>query len=524
MTSATDMPFGDACFASREELDAHGLLTDSPATLPLGQVADEGEPLDAGYDGERHMLVFGPNGSGKSTRFAATALLRSDASRSWVVVDPKGELAAITAPYRRTVGAVHIVNPFGTLANRTGYDDLRSGKFNPLAGLDPESPSFNADAALIAEALITMEGTQPFFPRSARNLVAALTMWEATQAMREGRAPLLGNVRDMLTNPAGLPETLGKIALSGNRGMANKAGPLMQEARSIRDVISEAATQTEFLDDVEMVGDMSGTGPDFAAMKDKPATVYLILPAGMMERHTKWFRLVLSAALRALMVPKEPGQLPVTFLLDEYFLIANGGLTIIENCMAYVRGFGIQLIPMLQDLNQLQDLYPKRWQTFLSNAGIVMHIGPPADLTTAEWMSRRAGDTTTYAQSISDNTGIGFGGGKASFNQGGGMSKSQTRVPFLPVHELFDTDPHHAFSWKAGLANTVRTCLPLSADTCLGERSRKNPYFASPDDEPVVATVPEKPRLPSGGIFERRRGGSDARGRQGDDRATPPRR
>jgi type IV secretory pathway TraG/TraD family ATPase VirD4 len=53
-------------------------------------------------------------------------------------------------------------------------------------------------------------------------------------------------------------------------------------------------------------------------------------------------------------------------VLEEYFLIASGGLKIIENCMAYVRGFGIQLMPVLQDLNQLQDLYPKRWQTFMS--------------------------------------------------------------------------------------------------------------------------------------------------------------
>jgi type IV secretory pathway TraG/TraD family ATPase VirD4 len=203
----------------------------------------------------------------------------------------------------------------------------------------------------------------------------------------------------------------------------------------------------------------------------------------MMERHTKWLRLVLSAALRALMKPRRSGQLPVSFLLEEYFLIANGGLKIIESCMAYVRGFGIQLIPILQDLNQLQDLYPKRWQTFMSNAGVIAAFGPN-DLTTAEWMSKRAGDTTDYVQSLSDNSGLSFapdqaGDFRASFNQGGGTSYGQARVPFLPVHHLLNSPEGRLYVWKHGLANTVLTEAPLYVDSPLGlsRRARGNPYY-----------------------------------------------
>lgn len=482
-------PFGDARFATRGECEAHGLMTDAPTALPLGQLIEQGQigqkRRDAlGYDGERHGLVFGPNGSGKSTRVLATALLNSDASRSFIVIDPKGELAAITAPWRRKCGDVFVINPFGTLTDLPGYEDLQSCGFNPPASIDPATPNFNADSALTSEALITIEGTQPFFPRSARNLVAALIMLEVVEAAAEARAPSMGRVRDLLTNPGGLPATLAKIAASGHRGMANKAGPLMQEAKSIRDVIGEAAAQTEFLDDPEMVADLAKPGPDFRKIKDRATTVYLILPADMMERHTKWFRLVLSAALRALMTPRLKGQLPVTIILEEYFLIANGGLKIIESCMAYVRGFGIQLVPVLQDLNQLQDLYPKLWQTFLSNAGVIAHVGPPGDLTTSEWMSKRAGDTTDFTQNISDNSGQSFnhdqdGNLRSSFNQGGGMSYSQTRVPFLPVHHLLNTQQGRLFLWKQGLANTVQTYAPLYVDSPLGlkSRARANPYF-----------------------------------------------
>ena len=484
------MPFGAASFASRAECEAHGLLTDTPSALPFGQLVERGEVgrkrRDAvGYDGERHALVFGPNGSGKSMSLLCPLLLNTESSRSFIVIDPKGELAAITAPWRRTCGDVFIINPFGTLTARPGYDDLKSCGFNPLASLDPDAQSFNADASLLSEALVTMEGTQPFFPRSARNLVAALIMLDVIEAKKAGRAPSLGRVRDLLTQPAGLPATLAKIAASGHRGMANKAGPLMQEAKSIRDVIGEAAAQTEFLDDPEMVADLAQAGPDFARMKDKATTVYLILPADMMERHTKWFRLVLSAALRALMRPRLKGQLPVTFLLEEYFLIASGGLKIIESCMAYVRGFGIQLVPVLQDLNQLQDLYPKRWQTFLSNAGVAAHVGPPGDLTTSEWISKRSGDTTDFTQNVSDQNSQGFSPDKegilrGTFNQGAGTSYSQTRVPFLPVHELLNTPQGLLYLWKQGLANTVQTHAPLYVDSPLGlkSRARANPYYS----------------------------------------------
>jgi type IV secretion system protein VirD4 len=480
-------PFGSATFASMKELQEHGLVNDGAAALPLGFPIVDGRTQGRrriAYNGERHQLIFGANGSGKSVRIAATAILSWGKERSAVIVDPKGQLAAITAPWRRRVSDVYVINPFGTLADLPGYEDLKSCGFNPLRGFDPDSPRFNADVGLLGEATIPIEGSQPFFPRMARSLVSGIAMLEVVEAKAEGRAPSLGRVRDLLTSPEGLPAILGRMAMSKHRGMRNKAGPLLQEAKSIREVIAEAAAQTEFLDDDELVEDMCKPGPDWALLKKRPTTIYLILPAEMMERHTKWFRLALSAALRAVMRRREPGEVPVSFLLDEYFLIAKGGLSIIENCMAFVRGFGIQLIPMLQDLNQLQDLLPKRWQTFISNAGVVLHVGPPGDLTTSEWMSKRAGETTGITASANDHKGMGWspdkeGEFRGSFNQGGGISYGQTRVPFLPVHELLNTREGLVYAWKQGLANTILTEAPIYTDPALGlkGRYRRDPYY-----------------------------------------------
>ena len=129
------------------------------------------------YEGERHLLMFGPNGSGKGTRFLIPNLL-SIADRSIVVIDPKGELCAVTADYRRTVGDVVILNPFDVLG-------LGSDGFNPLAALDPDSPNFYDDAAGLGEALIQVEGSEPHWSQSAQGLLVALLMWE-----RQQRGPL----------------------------------------------------------------------------------------------------------------------------------------------------------------------------------------------------------------------------------------------------------------------------------------------------------------------------------------------
>ena len=78
-----------------------------------------------------------------------------------MVVDPKGELYAITSDYRRTVSDVIVLNPFNVL-------DFGSDGFNPLDTLDPKSPTFYDDAAALGEALIQVEGNDPHWGESRK--------------------------------------------------------------------------------------------------------------------------------------------------------------------------------------------------------------------------------------------------------------------------------------------------------------------------------------------------------------------
>src|ERR1700761_1969410 len=139
------------------------LGSDQPDAIRLGRFADrERNAITSrmAFSGETNLLLFGPNGTGKGMGILVPNLLQSS-GRSIFVIDPKGELAAITAPYRRQVSDVVIINPFGMFTDRPGYEDLKSTGYNPLAKLNPKSRSFNREAAQLAEALVTVSDRDP---------------------------------------------------------------------------------------------------------------------------------------------------------------------------------------------------------------------------------------------------------------------------------------------------------------------------------------------------------------------------
>lgn len=426
------------------------------------------------YQGERHLLLFGPTGTGKGTRFLIPNLLTMK-DRSIIVIDPKGELAAVTAAYRRTVGDVVMLNPFDVLG-------LGSEGFNPLAALDPESPYFYDDAAGLGEALIKIDSKDPHWTESAQGLVVALIMWEKLQ---RGDAANLENIREMLTEPdrwesyvgddgkpherlvGGLRHTAWQMVVDGGyeiESLASRfAGRDTNELASIR---STGDTQTRWLLSKPMRDDLKKPGVDFGKLKDKPTTVYVILPAERMRTHSVWLRLVVVSALRALY---RPGGLRTLFLIDE--MPALGHLGPLEDAFGLVRGYNLQITGICQDLSQLKALYSERWESFLANAGVVQGFAPN-DLTTADWMSRRAGQTTLIAANTSENL------SPATGQKSEGMSWSQiARALYLP-QELMGFAEGTGLFWLAGMANGVRFFAPpyWKIEQC-AKRAAANPYY-----------------------------------------------
>jgi type IV secretion system protein VirD4 len=467
---------GDISLGSEAEAKAAKLIGPSATeAMRLGRLGFDGKGGMLAYAGERHLLLIGSNGAGKATRVLIPDLL-SLKDRSLVVIDPKGELAAVTADYRRTIGEVLIVNPFDVLG-------LGSVGFNPLAGLDPKAASFVDDAAGLGEALVKIEGNDPHWPESAQGLVVALLMWEVATARAGGRVPSLENVRALLTEPdeyedvigkdgkprqklvAGLRVTAGRMIATGGFEIESLASRFLRGTDEIASIQSTADTQTRWLLSPAVRADLAKDGVSFADLKKKPVTVYVILPAERMRTHAVWLRLVIVSALRSLYTA---GGLPVLFMLDEFAQL--GHLGPIEDAFGLVRGYGVQLWPILQDLNQLKELYKERWETFVANAGIVQSFAPN-DLTTAEWMSRRAGETTVVAAAFNQGVGGGREGGE-------GMNYQQTKRPLFLPQELMDLPEGAGLIWRAGIAKAFPFMgEPYWKISEYQKRARPNPYY-----------------------------------------------
>src|SRR5208282_3976585 len=193
----------------------------------------------------------------------------------------------------------------------------------------------------------------------------------------------------------------------------------------------------------------------------RPTTVYLILPPDMMKRHAKWLRLVLTAAIQAVMSPRERGAPKVLFMLDEFF--ALGHLEIMETVWALTRGYGVQMMPILQSVEQLEKLYPNLHNTFIGMAGAILSFAPN-DLPTAEWISKRGGDTTgfTINYSTGNNFGTGWSPGGSSQNTGrnDGFSSSPVKVPLFPAHRVFGWPEGFALISLDGVSSLVPAYIP----------------------------------------------------------------
>src|SRR5580658_4922037 len=129
----------------------------------------DGDPLR--YKNDGHLLTVAPTGSGKGRDVLVPALL--DYEGSCIVIDPKGQLAAITRKQRERMGQrIIVLNPFNILPEYVGA----TARFNPMAALDPAVDSFGTDCDNIADSIVVHEaaGRDNHWNESAHGLIAAL--------------------------------------------------------------------------------------------------------------------------------------------------------------------------------------------------------------------------------------------------------------------------------------------------------------------------------------------------------------
>jgi type IV secretion system protein VirD4 len=433
--------------------------------LYLGDLFDKnrrGEEVR--YTNTIHAITIGPNGSGKGTGLIMPNL--ADLKRSIFIVDPKAEALAVTGAARARLGRVLIINPFNVLADKLPH--LKSHGYNPLVCIDETHDNFCDDCTGIGQALVKEEpgSAGAFFGGSAQDFVCCMVMKEIID---NGRNANLANVRSLLTqplSPTGLVQTITDMTLSPCVPLRDKAGRFMSGSKANLDIISTAINETRFLDSPPVRRDLSGPGFDWDIMKREIVTVYLVLPADRLETHANFLRLIVTSALRTLLrSPPGAALQPVLFKLDEFAQL--GYLPPVENAMGIARGFGVQLWPFLQDLNQLNALYKDRWQTFVGNAGIVTAFAP-RDMFTANYLRELCGKKFRNVRS-------------RSINAKGEVNWTDTPHEFerYRPEELMRMPPGQMLCLASGVPLPFFTKVPGYWETNYGNGLDPNPYFKS---------------------------------------------
>ena len=449
------------------------------------------------YGGPLHHVLIGPNGVGKGMRVLAPNLLTIE-GKSIVVLDPKGQLATMTAAFRQHVSEVKIIDPFGVIAGLVREHPrefaplieaglVESVGFNPLASLDPrpDSPLFYDDAAVISDALIKIQGNDPHWTESAQGLVTGLVMWER---LKYGNQANLEHVRYLLTEAdryepipgrpgkmeqvAGLAVTAEEMVREGGFEIASLAARFSAEHTTdeIESVRSTADTQTRWMLSRPMRADLKKDGVDFKKLKsgDWPMTVYIVLPSERLEDHSIWLRLVVSDALRACMTA---GGMRTLFMLDEF--AALGHLSIIQKLFSVTRDYRVQLMPIMQSLEQIQKIYPDRWGTMLGSAGVVQSFRA-TDMITADWFSKRSPPTTVTALSYNQGSGQSQGGGSSN----SGLSYNQIAKQMIEPHKMFGLTDEQSIAYFMGYENPSAFAMPhLKQMKLQWSRALKNPYY-----------------------------------------------
>ena len=411
------MPHGSADWAGPEVHRERGIWATNGG-VPIGYYTDRlegGEPplrQQIRYTGDRHVCLVAPNGSGKSMRCALPFAWES-VGWSLAVCDLKGEFRDLTARHRASHGSeVLVLDPFGK----------QSHGFNPIQTLDPSKDEFVDDALELSEAIIRIEGKEPHWAQAAQELVSALIMY-VRLVMPNGS---FSDVRKLLgrndqdwrnlvnggrdTDPAKLalwerqtkeqrdPKYFPPIRHLGGLypGMAEAAdmydwpeietkvarfGGITPEDREMHGVISTALVQTRWLDSRPIQRDLAKPPFDFAQLKERPITVYVVIPPRRLRTHSSWVRLIFASIIQKLMIEAKHGKVPVCLLCDEFAALAGSsmgagaessgdGFPAISANMAVFRQYGVKLYSIWQDLAQARRIYGDGFETFLANAGV----------------------------------------------------------------------------------------------------------------------------------------------------------
>jgi type IV secretion system protein VirD4 len=345
--------------------------------------------LHVGLQDDRHMLTIAGSRAGKGACCIIPNLLTWEGSA--IVIDPKGTNAAVTAQRRRAMGHdVYVVDPFHEVIGHLGRAE--SDGFNPLTAVDLNSRTVREQIGVLADALVVREKAAP---NQKHWDDGALTMARGliTQLLSgDYKDPSLPMLRDLLAMPPKEQDGLwvkmlrNKAAGGGARDAASRifAGAGTEE---IQNILSNVNKHTEWLSSAPVADVLSRSTFAFSQLREKPTTVYLVLPLGALKEHNRFLRLFINMAIMQMSTGGR-SKVPVLMMLDEFLTL--GHMSEVEKAFVFMAGYNLTVWPFVQDYGQLEELYGGAVSSFVTNSRAVQVFGV-SDSTSTGFVSEQIG-------------------------------------------------------------------------------------------------------------------------------------
>ncbi|KVC31808.1 type IV secretory system conjugative DNA transfer family protein, partial [Burkholderia cepacia] len=388
------------------------------------------------FAGQQFVLLAAPARSGKGVGVVIPNLLTFPGSV--VALDIKQENYAATAGFRRAHGQdVYLFNPFA--------EDGRTHRYNPLSAIS--NGLFRVgDILAIGYALYPAGGHDDFWKDQARNLFLGivLLLCEWREARRAGNGASIPD----------FPVTMGEVLRqSSGNGMPVKAylqRALVRHRGLLSGQCIDALNRFLSNDDKVLASvlatfnapltiwanplvDAATSANDFDLrdVRRRRMSIYIGITPDHLSEAALLVNLVFSQLvnLNTKQLPEADPSLKFQclLLLDE--MTSIGKIQIIARAVAYMAGYNLRLLSIVQSIAQLESVYGRAdARTFITNHAMQI-IYAPREQKDANDYSEMLGTFTGESRSVSRPNAL-FGRGGSS------ESVSEQRRPLLLPQEL----------------------------------------------------------------------------------------
>ena len=353
-----------------------------------GIILAEDNYLPVDKIGNVNVLVVGGSGSGKSATYSIPNAYQM--LGSYVFTDPKGELYDKTAGYLKANGydikVLNLVNP----ENSDGY--------NPLMHIQSE-----IDVDVIANTIIKGQdsdgkGSDPFWDNNAEMLLKSLIYYLLEKRPKEEinltscaemvRAAASSNGTNLLR------ELMSELPLSHPaRTNFQSVEVVAGSEKTYSSILSTLQSKLGKFDSQEIANVTSTNTINFEDIANHKTAVYVISS----DTHTAY-----NFLLTIFFAQMNGGRLkvPTYFILDEFANI--GQIPDFDKKISTSRSRGISFSVILQNLDQLEAVYEKSYETIMGNCDTHVFLGSNS-FKTVEYFSKQLGETTIARDTKSTN-------------------------------------------------------------------------------------------------------------------------